>query len=181
MGLQAGSNIAVQTFLIGSIAAAIGIGNSSQALNQQTIESFAGGTGLNQVDTFLEYNIALAPSATVTLALTGGGLVDPFGEAIAFGHVKGLLISLQPQAGGVTAGGVILAPGATNPANLMLTGTTPTLTVAPGETFLQTNGNGAAPNLGWPVVASTAMNIKLTNSSSSASAFGTMFMFGTST
>ena len=60
-------------------------------------------------------------------------------------------------------------------------GLLPTITVAPGETFLQTNGNGAAPNLGWPITPATAMNIKLTNASATVSAFGTLIIGGTST
>jgi hypothetical protein len=181
MTLSAGAQFNVQTYIVGALAELAGVGSASQALNVGTLEQFAGGSGVGQADTFFEYAIALAPSASATLALNGGGLLDPFGSAIALVHVKGILITTTASINGVTAGGVILAPGATNPANLMLTGTTPTLTVAAGETLLQTNGNGAAPNLGWPVVASTGMNIKLTNASATVSAFGQMYIWGTST
>lgn len=182
MPLAGGSQFNIQALLIGSIAEAEGIGNSTQALNLQSLLQFAGGSGLGQCDEFYEATISLAASGTTTLALTGGGLTDPFGGAIAMLHAK--FIFLQTQAlvsPGVPAGGIILAPGSTNPANLMLAGTTPTLTVGPGETFLQTLGNGQVPNAGWPIVASTGMNIKLTNASSTAPAFGQLIIGGTST
>ena len=182
MPLASGSQFNLQTALIGTIAEAEGIGNSSQALNIQTIEQFLGGSGVGQCDEFYEASLGLAPSGTITLGLTGGGLTDPFGGAIAMLHVKFVLLTVQALiTPGVAGGSIILAPGSTNPATLMMGGTTPTITVAPGETFLQTNGNGAAPNLGWPITPATAMNIKLTNASATVSAFGTLIIGGTST
>lgn len=182
MPLAAGSQFNLQTYLVGSIAEAEGIGNSSQALNLQSLLQFAGGSGLGQIDEFYESTISLAASGTVTLGLNGGGLTDPFGGAIALLHVKFVLLQVQATVtAGVAAGGIILAPGATNPCTLMMGGTTPTITVNPGETFLQTNGNGVVPNAGWVVTPSTGMNIKLTNASGSQPAFGQLIIAGTST
>ncbi len=182
MPLAGGSQFNVQTYLVGSIAEAEGIGNSSQNLNLATLLQFNGGSGLGQCDEFYEATISLAASGSLTLGLTGGGLIDPFGGAIAMLHVKFIMLQVQAQVGpGVAAGAIILSPGSTNPCALMLAGTTPTLTVAPGETFLQTNGNGVVPNAGWVVTPSTGMNIKLTNASASQPAFGTLIIGGTST
>ena len=182
MPLAGGSQFNLQTYLVGSIAEAEGVGNSSQALNLQSLLQFAGGSGLGQIDEFYETTLSLAASGSLTLGLNGGGLVDPFGGAIAMLHVKFILLQVNPLvSAGVPAGGIILSPGSTNPCNLMLGGTTPTLIVAPGETLLQTNGNGVVPNAGWVVTPSTGMNIKLTNASSSQPAFGTLIIGGTST
>ena len=61
MPLASGSQFNLQTALIGSIAEAEGIGNSSQALNIQTIEQFLGGSGVGQCDEFYEASLGLAP------------------------------------------------------------------------------------------------------------------------
>lgn len=182
MPLAGGSQFNLQTYLVGSIAEAEGIGNSSQALNLSTLLQFAGGSGLGQCDEFYESTISLAASGTLTLGLNGGGLLDPFGGAIAMLHVKFIYLAVQALVSpGVAAGGIILSPGATNPCNLMLGGTSPTITVNPGETFLQSNGNGVVPNAGWTVTPSTGMNIKLANASSTQPAFGQLIIGGTST
>lgn len=182
MPLAAGSQFNLQSILVGSIAEAAGIGSSSQALNIQSLAQFLGGNGLGQIDEFYEATLGLAPSGTTTLALTGGGLTDPFGGVIAMLHAKFVLIQVQAfVAPNVAAGALILAPGAVNPANLMLGGTTPTLTIGAGETFLQTFGNGSVPNAGWPIVAATGMNIKFTNASGAQSCFASVIIGGTST
>ncbi len=171
MALITGTNVNLQVAMTGLIAAAGPIGNVEEILNTSLGEAFTAGTGTGQVDTAYAQSFSLAASASETLGLNGGGLTDPFGEAVNFLHVKALI--LKVNAGG---GGVIFGNPASAGAPLFFGAVTQTVEVDPGEVFAITKGSGA----GWPITASTAMNVKLLNTSASLAASGTLILLGTS-
>ena len=158
----------------GSITSTNVLGSTKEDINLSTLEQFTGGTGAGQVDTFYAAQITVAASSSTTLALNGS-LTDAFGNTVNFLHVKAILI----VAASGNTNDVLVQPGASNAFTGPFGGTSPTLAVSPGETFLLTKGGGSA--VGWPVVASTGMNLKLANSSSGTGVTFNIYIWGTST
>lgn len=58
----------------------------------QKVLALANGVGANQADRLYYAKPTIGGSATLTLDLTGGGLVDPFGDALAFVRIKQIVI-----------------------------------------------------------------------------------------
>lgn len=58
--------------------------------------SLLNGTGANQADKLYYAKPTIAGSATLTLDLNGGGLVDQFGDALVFARIKALLLINDP-------------------------------------------------------------------------------------
>ncbi len=175
MTLLSQSGLNVQVSLVGSLAAAVGIGNANQAMNVQSLLQLLGGTGAGQIDTVYETTQTIAASGSLTLGLTGGGLVDAFGSAIALLHVKAILLI----ASAANVNDVQIGPGGANPFNGPFSGTTPAVAVSPGETLLLTKGSGSA--VGWVVTPTTGMNLKLANSGAGTGVTFSLVILGTST
>lgn len=165
--------------LVGTVGATPAIAGQSvaQNLNLQAALQFLAGTGAGQADTVYEASVVLAASGTTTLALNGGGLLDPFGAAISLLHVKAVIF----LASAANAGSVAIGNAATNGAQLGFSGLTAAWNLPAGEMFIATNGNGAVPNLGWVITAVTAMNLKLLNNSGAGGATVSVVVIGTST
>ena len=71
---------------------AIGAQTLSQKLETSKVLALAAGTGAGQADRFYYAKPSIAGSATLTLDLNGGGLVDPYGDALAFARIKKLIV-----------------------------------------------------------------------------------------
>lgn len=164
MTLLSQSGLNLQVSVVGSLAAAAGVGSANQSINVQDLLQLLGGTGAGQIDTVYEATTTLAASGTVTLDLSAGGLVDPFGAVVTMGHLKALLIISDPSSlADLTIG------NATNPAVLGFGAAANTWAVSPGEVFFVTKGSGSA--VGWVITNTTADSIKITNGAGGASKF----------
>lgn len=120
---------------------------------------FTDGSGVNQATKMWHDQRTIAPSGTDALDLAGV-LVDPFGVAITFARVKGLLIS---AASGNT-NNVVVGAG-TNPVTTIMGGTTPTVIVRPGGLFML-----VAPDVtAYVVTPATADILQIANSAAGTS------------
>lgn len=148
-------------------------GSVGEDINATTLLQLLGGTGGGQMDTAYVAQRTVAASAVDTLALNGV-LLDAFGNTVNLLHAKAILI----VAAAANPGDLTFAPGGTNPANLGFAGTTPSWAISPGEAFLSTKGSASA--VGWAIVASTGMNIKLTAAAAAGNYVYTIYVLGTS-
>lgn len=131
--------------------------------------NFAQGTGANQADDIWSDERTLAASANEVLELNGGSLVDAFGFAIAFTAIKALVIMANAN----NTNDVVVGAAGSNPlASIM--GTTGTVNVKPGGcvAFIAPNATG------YVVTPSTAMNLKIANSSSGTGVTYTIIVVG---
>lgn len=143
------------------------LGQASAAYDGHADIQVDNGTGNNQADLVFSDQRTLTASSTETLDLSS--LVGPLGEAVAFAKIKAILIKASPN----NTNSVIVGAAGSNPFLGPLGGTTPTLTIPPGGEILL-----AAPKAGWAV--STAVNLKLANSSSGSSVIYDIIITGTS-
>lgn len=109
-------------------------------------------------------NVSLAASASATYDLRS--LTSLLGESDAWTKVQG--IKLQVDTGG---GDVKLEPGASNPATWFFSGTTPAITVKAGGFVALGDGSSYT-------ISATVKTLKLTNTSGSLTATGTLVLFG---
>jgi hypothetical protein len=173
MALVSGSGLNLTLTIIGSIASAAGIGNATQAINLVDLSQMLGGTGAGQIDTVYEATTTLGASASVTLDLNTGGLLDPFGVAASFGHVKAIAIISDPS-----SLADLVVGNATTPVLLGFGAAANTWAVSPGEMLVATKEGASA--VGWVVTNTTADGLKITNGSGGSSKFQ-IIVLGTST
>jgi len=166
------AGLSLDASIAGRITSANPLGSSSEALNAAFPLYLTGGTGAGQIDTFYAGVVTIAASGSATLTLQGS-LVDQFGNSVSFGHVKAIL--LVAAAG--NANDCQIGPGASTPFAGPWSGTSPLTAVSPGETYLQTKGQGTAA--GWAVTSSTDV-LKLANSGSGTSVTCDVYIAGTS-
>jgi hypothetical protein len=169
---SAGMNIT--TGLQGRIISTNALGSVGMDVTATTLLQLTGGTGAGQVDTIFVAQRTIAASGTDALDLNGS-LTDAFGNSVAFLHVKAILI----VAASGNTNDVTVAPGASNPFNGPFAGTTPSVAVSPGETFLITKGSASAT--GWAVTAATGDILKIANSGAGTSVTYNIYILGTST
>jgi hypothetical protein len=120
------------------------------------LKQYTAGTGAGQADLLWTDNRTLAASATESLDLAGGSLVDPFGNTVTFARVK-VLLALA-DAGNTND--VLLGGAAANAWATWAGDVTDIARVKPGGVFL-----AAAPGAtGYPVTAGTGDLLKVANS-----------------
>ena len=125
------------------------------ARNSPADRELTSGTGNSQCD--LEYRAqrTLAALANEDLDLAGGGLLDPFGNALTFVKVRGIWILAAD--GNVNS--VIVKPAAANGFTGPFGAAAHTITLPPQGVFLVT-----APVAGWAVTPGTGDKINIANS-----------------
>jgi hypothetical protein len=129
------------------------------------------GTNAGNANLFFVAQYNLAASGTQTLDFYSG-LNDPFGNSLAFLHLKWLAYSMT----GGDATGITRAGAMTHPFLGDLGGTTPTQTIYPtGPGY----SNGET-SVGW-TISSTVNSITFTNNSSTVAAVLTVGAAGTTT
>jgi len=147
---------AIKVGLTSTLAGAPNLGTAAANLAYSKNNAFTAGAGLDQCNLIYAETITLAASATQTLDLTA--LTDNLGNAIAFAKVKGLLI----VAAVANTNNVLVGNAASNAWFAWCDAATDVIKVLPGGVMLLVAPTAA----GFAVTASTAMNLKLANSSS---------------
>jgi len=135
----------------------------------QALLQLVSGTGNGQADLIFSDTRTLAASATEDLDLAGG-VTDPNGVTLTFAKVKAIYV----KAAAANSNNVVVG-AATNPFVGPLGGTTPTISIKPGQMMLVT-----ATDVGWTVTASTADCLKVANSSSGTGVTYDIIIIGTS-
>jgi hypothetical protein len=128
----------------------------------------ASGTGTGQADKIFSDKRTIAASGTDTLDLTA--LTDPLGAALAFAKVKAIMIRAAPG----NTNNVVIGAAASNPFLASLGGTTPTITLKPGDMALLFS------QAGWPVTDSSNDQLKLANSAGGTGVDYDTIIIGTS-
>lgn len=109
-------------------------------------------------------NVSLSASASATYDLRS--LTSLLGESSAWTKVQGIKLSVDTGGGDVK-----LEPGASNPATWFFSGTTPAITVKAGGFVALGDGSSYT-------ISATVKTLKLTNTSGSLTATGTLVLFG---
>jgi hypothetical protein len=130
--------------------------NVGQQASFTTSISYVNGANAaaNQCDLLYVVTGTIAASGNTVLALNGSA-TDFFGLTINMLRVKAMYVALTTA----TSATSIQVGGGSNPMINYLSGTTPTVNVRNGGVMLL----GCLDTTGWPVTASTGMNVKLLN------------------
>ena len=143
----------VEVVLSGTLYNALDLGDVNAPLVVRRAIDFANGVGGNQANVIWSDQRTLAPSASETLDLAGGGLVDALGQALAPARLKALLIYSSPaNLNNLT----VLGNAAAVP---FLNTVATTLTLKPGALLLLVQPDAA----GVVVTATTADLIQVAN------------------
>jgi hypothetical protein len=150
--------------IIATIGAAAAIGALQKTINwpaQQPLFQFTPGTGAGQMDTWYDGTRTLASNTNESLDLTGTALLDPFGVAIAFGHIN--LIAIRASAANTTD---LTVGNGTNPFVGPFGAGTHTLILKPGDLAMFVR-----PTTGYVVTNSTADILKVVNATGAAASY----------
>lgn len=134
---------------------------------EKAIEFANGTAALGQADILFADERTLAASATENLDLAGV-LTDLFGGVITAAEITAIYV----EANSANTNDVVLFGAASNPFNGPLSGTTPKLTLGPGDCALITNRKG------WTVTATTADIILVANSAAGTSVLYKIVLIG---
>lgn len=145
-----------------------GTGDFESAANLTPI-SYPAGSGSGQVQNEFCQQRTLAASASDSLDLSGGGLVDGLGNALTFANVKA--IEVEADAG--NGANIVIGAAGSNPFLGPLGGTTPTIALPAGGRFLV-----AHPGAGWTVTNSSNDMLKIANSDGANQAKYTIKIIG---
>lgn len=161
----------VEVVISGTLFNALDFSGPSYPLAERRANDFANGAGANQANVVWSDQRTLAPSASETLDLVGGGLVDAFGVAIAPARLRALLIYASPaNLNNLT----ILGNAASIP---VLNTVATTATLPPGGIFLITKPDAA----GIVVTATTFDLIQIANAAGVNSVVYDIFFLGAAT
>jgi len=149
---------AVKIALSGTLAGTPALGNAAHNLNYGQVFNFAAGAGANQANLLWENTITITASSSTSLDLTS--LTDALGDAIVFAKVKAMAVFAHAA----NTNNVLVGNG-TDPWYAWADAGTDVITVVPGGLFMLVAPTAA----GFAVTASTAMTLKLANSSSGTS------------
>ena len=133
-----------------------GAGQAVEQVVAGKTTNWASGVGAGLASVCFASQRTLAGSATETLALIGGGLLDINNQTLALANVVAIYIRANDN----NVDNVVFG----NPATNGLVGplsATGTVTIAPGTEFL-----AYRKDAGWTVTPSTAMNIKIADGGS---------------
>lgn len=156
--------------LTGSIRAAFGLDYRGDAdLGSQIAKlpfandiGFSSGNGAGQVNLAFFDRRTLAGSASESLDLAAGGLVDAFGQAITFTRIKG--IYLRADAG--NAGNIVIGGAPSNAFAGPFSDNTDKLRVPPGDVYLS-----SAMAAGWTVTPGTGDLLLIANAGASSASY----------
>lgn len=137
-----------------------GVSTPTDRVDEAKVYSWPTGTDADEANQCYHAESTIAASATTTFDLTGGGLVNAFGEAIALTNVKAVYIE--------NTGTVSITVGGTN--GMVGSG----FTLRPGEGVLK-----AAPDAtAYAVAAGSTDTITLTNTSGATQASYSIIVIG---
>ena len=151
-------------------ATALDLNTATAPLSYKAQTDLSSGVAANQADVIWADQRTLSASATESLDLKGGGLVDAFGTAINPVKLRGIIIT----AASTNTNNVVVG----NDTNHVpfLSAVTSTVTIQPNGTFVLT-----APALaGIAVTAGTGDIIKVTNGGAGTSVTYNIILLGTS-
>lgn len=134
---------------------ALALGAAALPLFFEARADFTDGSGASEAHQIFSDHRTLSASASESLNLNSGSLLDAFGEDIALTSIKALIIQADP---GNTNNVVVGAAGSDPIASIL--GTTGTVTLPPGACFAFIAPSGAA------ITPSTAMNLGVANGGS---------------
>lgn len=153
--------IIVNPLINGIVGGAASLGSLVKNINwppTQPLFSFLPGTGVNQMDVWYDAIRQLASNTSETLDLTGTALEDPFGTAIAFGHIKLLAFYADPtNTTDLTIGNGV------NPFLAAFGAAAHTIILKPGDLALFVR-----PTTGYVVTDTTADGLKVANAAGAA-------------
>lgn len=124
-------------------------------LTKEWVTTFANGTGLNQAD-LIAWDTRTLGAANEDLDLSPATLTNPFGAAVTFARIKGLLVYAYTT----NTPNVVVGAAAGAPWNTFLN-SAGTATLHPGALLAAFNPTAAA----WAVTATTADLLRIANSS----------------
>ncbi len=164
-------NIALQVAaqIRGWISQAGDGGVATLQLAEGSMIAFTQGTGADQGNVCYVDKFSIAASGSLSLDLTGGTLIDRFGNALIFTAIKAILLI----ADAANVNNLVYGNG-TNPFVGPLSAGTATVTLLPGNEMLVTNRSAA----GWSIGVDAADIIKLANSGSGTAVTGTIVIIG---
>ncbi len=139
--------------------------NSNKLAHQMSYSAGAGALESDRLH-FLQYSIAA--SATTTLDLNAGVLVDLNGTSITFARLKGLMVTLDDSLGASSASSILVNGAASN----VICNFTATIKKGCAAGF---DDNTAG---GFPLTNSTADKIVITNNDSVNPAVVTLALWG---
>lgn len=118
---------------------------------------FASGSSSGQVNAEFTDERSISASSSETLDLSGGTITDGLNNLVSFSFINA--VEIIADSGNVN--NVIVGNAGSNPFLGPMGGTTPTVTLKPGERLVW-----VAPGAGWSVTNSSNDNLKVANSSS---------------
>ena len=143
---------------------------AKDTVNYPLKQTFANGTGLNQINTFWSDRRTIAASSADDLDLAGG-LTDAFGNVLTLTKVKGLIIS----AALANTNDVVIGGDASAAFYAFLGAANDTIILKPGAWFALCNPSAA----GYAVTATTGDILQIANSSSGSSVTYDIVILGT--
>jgi len=145
----------VKASIRGRVTKANDIASVGADFAEEALVQIEPGTGTGYADVLWSDERSIAASSTENLDLAGV-LADVFGATVAAAKVK----AIQIQADADNANNVVVFGAASNAFNGPLSGTTPKITLEPGQHFQATS------EVGWTVTAGSADIILVANSGS---------------
>jgi hypothetical protein len=159
----------VDVLISGVLSSSLDLQDVSSPFAIRRAIDFANGSGAAQANVIFSDTRTLAPSASETLDLQGGGLLDALGAAIAPARVRALLIYASPaNVNNLT----ILGNAAAIP---VLNTAATTLTLPPGGLFLIAKPDAA----GIVVTATTFDLVQVANAGAGTSVTYDIILLGT--
>lgn len=155
-----------------NLVEALDLGERTAKVSKKYTSSLANGTGVGLADKLFQDTRTLAASATEDLDLAGV-LLDPFGAAITFARIKGIIVAAAP---GNTNNVLVGAASATQWATLL--NAAGVVTLRPGAVFAAFAGDADAT--GYTVTAGTGDLLKVANSAGGTSVSYDIVLIGAS-
>lgn len=148
------------------------LGNPDVTPALSWVRNYLNGVGVAAADKLFTDVRTLAASATESLDLSAGALTDPFGSVVTFAQVKAMIV----RAADGNTNNVLVGGAASNAWATWAGDVTDVISVKPGGIFAI-----AAPGAtGFPVTATTADLLKITNSGAGTSVTYTIVLLGAS-
>jgi hypothetical protein len=146
----------------------------SAAVDKSYVTALQSGVGALQADKAFHDTRTLGPSASEDIDLVGATFTDPFGVALAFVKVKGIIVA----AAAANANNVIVGGVAAGLAGVLVPAASATLVLRPGAVMALFAGQADAT--GYAVTATTADLLHIANSGAGTSVTYDVIVVGTS-
>jgi len=165
-----GLDTRISVTLRAALNSVLDLGTSKSELGYLKDITLLSGTGTNQADRIFHDNRTINASATDSLDLAGGGLVDPFNAALTIVKLKLVYVYADPA----NTNNVVVTRPASNGVPLFAAAGD-ALPVLPGGEFLW-----VAPGAGITVTPTTADLLDLVNSAGGSQVKCDVVLIGTS-